>query len=387
MKPVRAIAAVELRRFLRDRSNIFFVFIFPLLLVLLLGSQFGGGASAGRVVIAGDESVLRTALTQELREDDVTVTTASADAARTQVARGRSDVALFVTDRAAAAHQAGGAVELEVVSSTEQGGPATVERVRTAAGRVASEQRQVEVLVSAGIPEEQARTALDQAADHVNPPELSVLDVDEVAQELSGLGQFDLGAAGQTLLFVFLISLAGSTTLIQARRLGVLGRVLAAPVSAGQALLGQALGRWTIAMFQGVYIMAATALLFGVNWGNVWLSALVLATFSGVAAGAAMLLGSVVDNDNVAAGLGVGLGLVLAALGGSMVPLEIFPETLRTVAHVTPHAWGYDAFASIQRHDGTLVDVLPQLAVLTAMAAALLAVGAIALRRSTARAM
>lgn len=387
MKAVRAIAAVELRRFLRDRSNIFFVFIFPLLMVFVLGSQFGGSGPDTQVAIAGGDSTLRKALAGELRDDEVTVTFTSAEVARTQVARARSDVAVFLTEAAAAAHEAGDAVELRVVSSSEQGGPAAVERVRTAAARVSAEQRQVSALVEAGMRADEARTALDRTADHVEAPGLAVVDVDEVAQELSGLGQFDLGAAGQTLLFVFLMSLAGSSTLIQSRRLGVIGRVLASPVSASEALLGQALGRWTIAMFQGVYVMAATALLFGVGWDNVWLSGLVLATFSGVAAGAAMLLGSLLDNESAASGLGVGLGLVLAALGGSMMPLEFFPDTLRAVAHVTPHAWAYDAFASIQRHDGTLVDVLPQLGVLTGMAVALLAAGAVALRRSTARAL
>lgn len=387
MKAVRAIAAVELRRFLRDRSNVFFVFIFPLLMVFVLGSQFGGSGPDTQVAIAGGDSTLRTALAEELRDDEVTVTFTSAEVARTQVARARSDVAVFLTEEAAAAHEAGDAVELRVVSSSEQGGPAAVERVRTAAARVSAEQRQVSALVEAGMREDEARTALDRTADHIEAPELAVVDVDEVAQELSGLGQFDLGAAGQTLLFVFLISLAGSSTLIQSRRLGVIGRVLASPVSATEALLGQALGRWTIAMFQGVYIMAATALLFGVGWGDVWLSGLVLATFSGVAAGAAMLLGSLIDNESAASGLGVGLGLVLAALGGSMMPLEFFPDTLRGVAHITPHAWAYDAFASIQRHQGTLVDVLPQLLVLAGMAVALLAAGAVALRRSTARAL
>ena len=37
-----AIAATNLRRFIRDRGNIFFVFIFPMLLILVLGSSFGG---------------------------------------------------------------------------------------------------------------------------------------------------------------------------------------------------------------------------------------------------------------------------------------------------------------------------------------------------------
>jgi ABC-2 type transport system permease protein len=77
----------------------------------------------------------------------------------------------------------------------------------------------------------------------------------------------------------------------------------------------------------------------------------------------------------------------MAALGGCMVPLEIFPDTLRTIAHFTPHAWGYDAFAEIQRHDGTIVDVLPQLGVLAGMAAVLLLLGAWLLRRSFERAI
>lgn len=386
MRAVRAISAVELRRFLRDRSNIFFVFIFPLLMVLVLGAQFGGGGGEGRVALSGGESDLRTALAAELTEDGVTVTYDDADAVRTAVARGRLDAGVLLSDAAVSSFEAGKDLELEVVAASQQTGLATVERVRTAAARMSLRSGQVAALVAAGVPEREAGPALDAAADRVAAPELSVVDLDEVSQELSGLGQFDLGAAGQLLLFVFLISLAGSTTLIQSRKLGVMDRVLAAPVSAGQALGGQALGRWTIAMFQGTYIMVMTALLFRVNWGSLWVSLIVVAVFSAVAAGAAMLVGSVIDSENAAAGIGVGLGLVLAALGGSMMPREFFPDTLLTVSLVTPHAWGYEAFAEIQRHDAGLVDVLPQLAVLAAMAAVLLVLGTLALRRSVARA-
>ncbi|HEX6247283.1 MAG TPA: ABC transporter permease [Nocardioidaceae bacterium] len=386
MRAVRAIAAVELRRFLRDRSNIFFVFIFPLLLVLVLGAQFGGGGGDGRVALSGGQSDLRSALAAELTEDGVTVTYDDPDAVRTAVARGRLDAGVLLTEQAAASFDAGDDLELEVVAASQQGGMAAVERVRAAATRMTLRSGQVAALVAAGVPESQAGPALDAAADRVTVPELAVVDVDDVSQALSGLGQFDLGAAGQLLLFVFLISLAGSTTLIQSRRLGVMDRVLAAPVSAGQALAGQALGRWTIAMFQGTYIMVMTALLFRVNWGNLWVSLLVVAVFSAVAAGAAMLVGSLIDSENAAAGVGVGLGLVLAALGGSMMPRDLFPDTLRTVSLLTPHAWGYEAFAEIQRRDAGLIDVLPELGVLALMAAVLLLVGTVALRRSMARA-
>lgn len=387
MSAVLAIAGVELRRFLRDRSNIFFVFIFPLLLVLVIGSQFGGGGGNGRVAIAGSDSALRSAVTTALRADGVTVTLTGSDAMRELVARGRSDVGLDIGPTAATAFDTGNDIVLETITGSQQGTQAVLQRVRTAVGGLAVRQGQVAALVGAGVGEPQASAGLADVSASVTRPSLAIVDIDRVAQEFSGLGKFDLGAAGETLLFVFLASLAGSSTLIQTRRLGVMARTLAAPVSAQQAIGGQALGRLTIAVFQGAYIMLATSVLFRVSWGNVWLSLVVLAMFSAVAAGAAMLVGSVIDNDGAASGIGVGLGLVLAALGGCMLPLELFPATLRTIAHITPHAWAYDAFAKIQRHGASLVDILPQLGVLAAMAAVLLVAGTWTLRRSMARAL
>ena len=377
------IAGVELRRFLRDRSNIFFVFIFPLLLVVLIGSQFGGDGPQGRVVVAGEAGELRSALVEVLEGDGVAVTLAEPDAARELLARGRSDAGVFVPAGAAL----GEPVTVEVVTGPQAGSQVALERVRTAVRAVGVSDAQLAALTGAGVAEVDARAALEDAAGRVSPPTLSVVDVDAVAQELSGLGQFDLGASSQLLLFVFLISVAGSATLIQARRYGVVRRTLAAPVTTGGVVRGQALGRFAIAGVQGLYIMAGTALVFGVDWGTVWLSVLVLALFAAVAAAAAMVIGSVMDNDAAASGVGVGSGLILGALGGAMTPLEFFPDALRTAAHITPHAWGYDAFAKIQRHDATLSDIALELGVLAAMAVVLLLIGSWALRRSLARAM
>jgi len=56
--------------------------------------------------------------------------------------------------------------------------------------------------------------------------------------------------------------------------------------------------------------------------------------------------------------------------------------TMRDVAHATPHAWANDAFAELLRHDGRLLDVLPQLGVLLAFAIGLLAAATWRLRRA-----
>lgn len=389
IRAVLAIAAVELRRFLRDRSNIFFVFIFPLALVVVLGLQFGGQGPAGRVAVAGADSTLRTSIAEQLEGDDVAIAYTDLDGMREQVARGRTDVGLVISSDQAAAFDEGQDVQVQMIPSSQAAAQTTVQLVRSAVREATTYRGQVAALSGHGASQAQIETALTAAAQEVSPPALQVRggEVDELAQEFAGLGQFDLGAPSQLLLFVFLSSLAGSVTLIQARRRGIIARSVAAPVSIGAALVGQGLGRLAIALFQGLYIMLATAVLFDVSWGTPALTVLVLLIFSTVSAGAAMLLGSLIDNEGAASGVGVGLGLVLAALGGGMMPLEIFPDTLRTVAHVTPHAWAYDALADIQRRDAGLVDILGPLAVLVGMAFALVLAGTWALRRSLARAM
>ena len=387
MRAVLTITGAELRRFLRDRSNIFFVFIFPLLLVVVIGAQFGSSATTGRVSIAGEDGPLRQAVVTELEASQTTVAFGDWDDIVEEVSRGRTTVGLRFPDGSNAAFAAGQPAELEMLPSSQSASIAVQQVVRAAVDKVQLDRAQIAALVTRGVTQQAAEGAVATARTQVTAPTVQVEDVDELAQEFSGLGQFDLGASSMVLLFTFLSSLAGSATLIQARRQGVIARALAAPVSNTQVLLGQAGGRFTIALFQAVYIVVATGLLFGVDWGSPWLTALVLVAFSAVSAGAAMVLGSLIDNEGAASGIGVGLGLVMAGLGGGMVPLELFSDTLRTVSKLTPHAWAYEAFAEIQRHDGTLVDILPQLTALTVMAVVALVVGAWLLRRSLARAM
>lgn len=382
-----AVAGTELRLFLRDRSNLFFVFVFPLLLVLMIGLQFGEGADAGRVAVTGTGSELRSGLVERLEDDDVVVTDPAWDDALALLARGRLDAAVRVDATAATAYDAGDAVTLEVVRGASGNAQVVEQQIRVALGALRADRGRLLALEEVGVPAGRAIAAVESAERDVVAPRLEVTSVGRLSQEFEGMGQFEYGASGQLLLFTFLTCLGGSATLIQARRLGVVSRMLAGPMTAGELVAGQIIGRWTIGLFQGGYLMVATSLLFGVDWGSVPLALLVLLLFSLVAAGAAILLGTLLENEGAASGAGIGFGLVLAALGGSMLPLELFPDSVRAISRVTPHAWAYEALAEIQRRGGGLLDVLPQLGVLAAMALILAALGGWSLRRNLARAM
>ena len=111
-------------------------------------------------------------------------------------------------------------------------------------------------------------------------------------------------------------------------------------------------------------------------------TAAIVAAFSLVATAAALFVGALVSNENQSLAIGISVGLAFAALGGCMVPFEIFPDWLRTVAHITPHAWAIDAFSEVIQRGGGLGQIGLELAVLVLYGGVLLVAASSTLRRA-----
>lgn len=375
---VLTIAGVTLRRMVRDPLSLFFVFVFPLLLVLVIGATFGGGFQP-RIGIVEGNGPTADALAARLRTLDgfTPRTVGSASEAADGVSRGAYEAAIVIPD------DGGSMLAVQVV--VRQGSSAR--QIRTVIeGAVAAEAavlRAADVLVAEGLRPNlrEALETVDQVEQLV--PGFSVVErsVDDSPNDRP-IGTFDLGAAQQLVLFTFLTSLSGGAALIQARQWGVSRRMLATPTSARTVIAGEALGRFGVAIVQALTIATGSSLLFGVYWGPLLPATMIIALFAAVSAGASMLLGSLVDNDQQAGSLGVFLGLAAAALGGAMVPPEIFSPTMRNISHLLPHAWALDAFTEIVRRGGGVSDILIELGMLSLFAVVILVAAATAFRKT-----
>jgi ABC-2 type transport system permease protein len=376
------IAWANLRRLLRDRSSIFFVFVFPLALVLLIGLQFYGGGGPQLGVLAPEPGSFADRVVQRLS------------------AEGDIEIRILEDEETLVAAVETGSVEAAITIPSEfdrtlaAGQPSEVGFIARPAGVGPSLRAVVgEAVQAAALPATAARFVSDHGlADFVTALSTaermrSGLAPIEVASSTVGealfpatLGRFDLGASSQLLLFMFLTALSGGAVLIQTRQLGLSRRMLATPTSVRTILTGEALGRFAVVIVQGLYIMIGTLLLFGVNWGDPFGAAAVVIVFAAVGAGAAMLIGTVFRNAEQAGGVAIVAGLGLAALGGCMLPLQLFSPTLKTVAHLTPHAWAMDAFTTLVLENGGFGDILPELGILAGYAVALLLVASWRLR-------
>ena len=298
------------------------------------------------------------------------VTVSDPAALLTQVERGNLAAGVVIPPGYDGAVRAGHAATLRYLARPDQSSQRLGETVRGAVARQAALLGAARFAVAQhAVPSFGAGLA---QATRISPavPAVSVTQATAGTALFSRtLGQFDEGAWTELLLFLFLIAMTGSVALIESRRLGVSRRMLATPTSPATVIAGETLGRVLISCVQALVIILGSALLFGVNWGAPAGVAAVVVLFALVASGAGIFVGTLFRNEQQAIGVSLLLGLGLGALGGCMVPLEVFSPTMRRVAHITPQAWGNDAFARLVGHGASIAGILPQLGVLAAYAA------------------
>jgi ABC-2 type transport system permease protein len=367
---VWAIGLSNVKRMLRERSNIFFVFIFPIAIILLIGAQFGGDFDPVIGLYVGEQDDIATSIVDELESLDGIATRSfeAEDELFQAVERGNVQAGLSLPAGMDETAASGEVVELGYVARTDGSGPQLQAILGSAVADVMKPVGAAQFATAeSGVPFDQTvqiAREIDEGAARIE------VETTAVGESLfpETLGRFDLGAPSQLVLFTFLTALAGSAALILTRQLGISQRMLSTPTSLGTIVVGESMGRFGTAMVQGLYIIVLTLIIFSVNWGDPVAAILLLILFSAVGAGAGVLMGSVFSNDQQASGVGIVLSIGLGALGGCMLPIELFSPTMQRIAHITPHAWAMDGYAELIRRGGNTLDILPELGVLAGYA-------------------
>ena len=385
MRAAFEIARVNLLRVFRDRTNLFFVFLLPLIIIIALGAAFGGAGTSRLGVVSDDAGVLGDELVAFLEDGDVEVEVRTRDTLaqlEEDVEDGKLEFGLLIPPGYDESLREGEPVELTVVSKPESIFAALGRGIETAVAQQSARIRAA--TIAADYAEVEFDTALETAATVQGTLEgITIEEVTLGEATFPSIGNpFALGAQSMTVLFMFLTSMTAATQLVLTRQLGVSRRMLSSPTPVRSILLGELMGRFAIAMLQGLFIVLASRLLFDVSWGDLAGASAVIIIFALVGTGAAMLVGTLARNPDQAGSFGVVAGMILGALGGAMVPGELFQEPISTISQLTPQYWAIDAFRELVFFGGGIEDILTQLAVLAGFAIVLVGAGTVGLRRS-----
>lgn len=174
-----------------------------------------------------------------------------------------------------------------------------------------------------------------------------------------------------TLFAIFFIVIPLSINIVKEKNQGTFIRLRTHPTSNVILMAGKTITYLIICMIQFYMMVASAVFLFpGLGLpalnveGNMLLMSIV-AAFSGFAAiGFGILLGTVAKTQEQSAPFGATSAIILAAIGGVWVPVFAMPELMQVIARSSPMNWGLNAFYDVLLRNGTLVSILPEIALL-----------------------
>jgi len=122
-------------------------------------------------------------------------------------------------------------------------------------------------------------------------------------------------------------------------------------VNGVQAMLMLSVGVWLMPRIGGEGLS-----LQGVHWGALLL---MLLAISLAAVSLALAVACLVSSHAQAATLGPILNVLMAALGGVMVPLFVMPPVMQKIAAFSPMNWGLEGLLDVLLRNGDVASVLP----------------------------
>ncbi|WP_420471496.1 ABC transporter permease [Brevundimonas sp. FT23042] len=373
----------ELRLLSRDIHGLALLFLLPLTFILIMSLalqdmfETRGGAGVAVLVVNRDGQTQSQAFIDRLRTNDAFVLRTVAVAPGPAAARellGREDAA-FLLDVGADYE-----TRIAALTSDDPGPLVTV----TAA---ADTNRQIEKIFVAAVNEAVGRQRSERILERVGYPVPEGERAGSGGRVVVNYAYADDGAGKAPssvqqsvpawLVFaLFFVAVPFSNSFIRERQVGAQRRLRSTNIGPLAQIFGKLIPYFGINQLQVVLMLAAGVWLVPALGGdalriNGSIPALVAlsAVLSMAALGMALLI-AVSARTTEQATLLAGLGsIVLAAIGGVMVPKFVMPEVMQRIAELSPMSWGVDGFLTLLLDGGGVVDILPELFKLTAFGA------------------
>jgi ABC-2 type transport system permease protein len=143
---------------------------------------------------------------------------------------------------------------------------------------------------------------------------------------------------------------------------------------------GKVIGIFSTGVAQIGILILASAVFFGVRWGDpAGVIALVLAVVFG-ATGWGMLITALARSPAQVGSVGSAMMLIFGLLGGSFINLEQMPPLIQALSKITPNAWGLDGFTTLAL-GGTLADLREPILALLIMGGVLFVISVVLFNR------
>jgi ABC-2 type transport system permease protein len=391
-----AVAWKDLLIVLKDKGALAVYFLMPLLFASMLGLAFGNAGNDERTIelpvllVNEDSGDYGDMLADGLRSAPVLVVEEINDAALAdqRVAKSDAPAALIIPADLSARIDAGEPVEVTVIKD-----PTQQEAASIVAGIANQAMAEIGILgeLRYGIHSVLAQEpgydqAPPEARQAVEAQTLGVMwtQVQKMRQNpviavhaaaVAGAAEAEpwdpvtFYVPAFTVAFAFFLVGTAASTLLSEKEEGTFRRLLVSPMPRGSIIAGKILAYVIIVFLQVLVLFGTGRALFKMSLGQSPLALLLLTvTLALASASMGVLLGTLCRSSKQADQIGMILGFVLLALGGSTTPLFRAPGFVGILSRMTPNAWGIEGYMGLLADKWSLARTAPNILALLGFA-------------------
>lgn len=347
--PIIVFARVDIKRLFRDKVAIFFVFVFPLIFLLIFGSIFSGDNVSFRVALMNESDTLfAKQFVEEFKENDIFKIDSEATTmaiAKEKMNRGQLDATIvlpadFGAVKEGTAYPSG---EAKVIFDKSS---------ETAGSTLAS------VL----------QDTFNEINKELIPANVTPFTVAAISTATVGLTQFDYTFAGILGFTLLSLGIFGPSSVFpRLKQRGVLRRYRTTTLKVWQYFTGNVISNMYIGLLAVALMFAVALTVFDLNMRGSYLTLLfVIVLGTTLLFGIGLAIGGWAKNENQAAPLTQLITLPMMFLSGVFFPVFLMPEPLQAITQFIPLTPIIDSIRLVITEDASLVDLAPQIGIMTA---------------------
>lgn len=346
--PVFTFVRIDLKRLFRDKMAIFFVFIFPLIFLLIFGSIFNGdnNVSFRVAVINQSKTDFAKDFEGQLEKNkvfDVNKEASSLNDAKERMNRSQLDAVIVLPpsfgEQARTGDYPAGQAQILYSQSNEQAGISLA-------------------TVLEGV--------FKDINDKLVPPAAQPFTVKSESTAAKGQTRFDYTFAGILGFTMLSLGIFGPTNVFpRLKQKGVLRRYHTTPLKVWQYFTANIVSNATVGLLAVALMFVAAVLVFDLNMDGSYIN-LAIVSIIGTAMlfGIGLAIGGWAKNENQAAPLAQLVTLPMMFLSGVFFPTFLMPEVLQNITRFIPLTPVVEAVRLVITENASLVDLAPQLGIM-----------------------
>ena len=400
MKKVFAIAFKDVLTTFRDKKALIMIIVMPMVLIGILGASFGQMFDKDAqipefkvAIVDNDKGLLAGEIKDIMNFPDlkklIKSELISEGAAREGIKDNKLVAALIIPENFSSDVMAGKKAKLDIIA--DPGKPTEANIFKGVIDRFATGASGITIGFNITMTQLTEKGISPQAIPAMTPlilgdlqkaAEKPVVEINNETTEGSKkqLKSFQYYSAGMGVMFMLFAGMFGIKSILVERKDQTLMRMMSTTTTNTTIIAGKFVGMICTGFVQILIMIILTSLIYGVHWGNSYAGIGVMALTTVFAIAGMSIFVAAISKTERSAEMLASIGIqIISMLGGSMVPIHMFPKFLQAVSKVTVNKWAIQGFSDMMLDKGFSTIIQPSL-VLVAIGAVFAVVGAWRLR-------